>query len=102
MVVPFTSCLKLRGVTVAFAVPTVWQMLLEHLRSTGGKLTTLKQVTIGGATCPEDLLRRFCDDYGVEARHGWGMTELSPIGTIGAPPAEIAGGQWRNRGPRVF
>ena len=83
--------LESEGVTFSAAVPTVWQGLLQHLDATGARLTTLKRVVIGGSACPEVLLRRFWDDYGVEVRHAWGMTETSPVGTMGTPDAEVAG-----------
>jgi len=73
--------LESEGVTFSAAVPTVWQMLLNHLRQTGGRLTTLKRVCIGGAAVPAVLVRAFEDDYGVEVTHAWGMTETSPLGT---------------------
>ena len=78
------------GVTFSAAVPTVWQGLLQHLDATASTLSTLKRVVIGGSACPEVLLRRFQDDYGVEVRHAWGMTETSPVGTLGTPDAEVA------------
>ncbi|MGH7022723.1 MAG: long-chain-fatty-acid--CoA ligase, partial [Caulobacteraceae bacterium] len=77
-------------VTMSAAVPTVWQMLLAHLRATGAKLTTLKRVVIGGSAVPEAMLRAFHDDYGVEVVHAWGMTETSPLGTLATPTPEIA------------
>ena len=82
--------LETERVTFSAAVPTVWQMLLQHLDATGDKPTTLKRVVIGGSACPESLIRAFHDKYGVEVRHAWGMTETSPIGTLGAPDARIA------------
>jgi fatty-acyl-CoA synthase len=82
--------IETEGVTFSAAVPTVWQMLLQHLLATDGKLTTLKRVVIGGAACPENLIRGFHEHFGVEVVHGWGMTEMSPLGTIGAPTAELA------------
>jgi fatty-acyl-CoA synthase len=78
------------GVTFSAAVPTVWNSLLHYLREHGLKLTTLQRVAIGGAACPEVLIRAFHDDYGVEVIHAWGMTETSPLGTIGTVPPEIA------------
>jgi fatty-acyl-CoA synthase len=75
--------LESEKVTFTAAVPTVWLMLLNHLRETNAKLTTLKRVAIGGSAVPEAVLRAFEDDYGVEVIHAWGMTEMSPIGTIG-------------------
>jgi len=82
--------LETEGVTFSAAVPTVWQMLLNHLKATDGKLSTLKRVVIGGAACPESLIRTFHDDYGVDVIHAWGMTETSPLGTLGCLPPEIA------------
>jgi fatty-acyl-CoA synthase len=82
--------LETEGVTFSAAVPTVWQMLLQHLRSTGGQLTTLKRVVIGGSAVPEALVRAFRDDYGVDVTHAWGMTETSPLGTLSTPTPEIA------------
>ena len=77
-------------VTFSAAVPTVWQMLLTHLRDTGGKLTTLKRVVIGGSAVPEAIVRAFRDDYGVAVTHAWGMTETSPLGTQATPNHKIA------------
>ncbi|MBE7218216.1 MAG: AMP-binding protein, partial [Caulobacteraceae bacterium] len=82
--------LEEEGVTFSAAVPTVWQGLLQHLDSVGAKLSTLRKVVIGGAACPESLLRGFHDRYGVEVIHAWGMTETSPLGTLGSPTAEVA------------
>jgi fatty-acyl-CoA synthase len=82
--------LESEGVTYSGAVPTVWQMLLDHLRATGGKLSSLERVTIGGAAVPEALVRAFREDYGVEVIHAWGMTETSPMGTVCTPTAAIA------------
>lgn len=82
--------LETEGVTFTAAVPTVWLMLLQHLEATNGKLTTLKRVVIGGSAVPEKILRTFEDKYGVDVRHAWGMTELSPLGTLGAPGPEAA------------
>jgi fatty-acyl-CoA synthase len=82
--------LETEGVTYSAAVPTVWQMLLEHLRATRGKLSTLRRVTIGGSACPESIIRAFHEDYGVDVIHGWGMTETSPLGTVAHPPASVA------------
>ncbi len=75
--------LESEKVTFTAGVPTVWLMLLNYLRETNQKPTTLKRVAIGGSAAPEALIRAFEDDYGVEVIHAWGMTEMSPIGTIG-------------------
>jgi fatty-acyl-CoA synthase len=70
-------------VSFTAAVPTVWQMLLGHMRETGVKLPHLHRVAIGGSAVPEAVLRAFEKEYGVEVIHAWGMTEMSPIGTLG-------------------
>jgi fatty-acyl-CoA synthase len=82
--------LETEKVTFSAAVPTVWQMLLAHMRETGTRLTTLKRVVIGGSACPEAIIRAFHDDYGVDVVHAWGMTETSPLGTLSTPTPEIA------------
>ena len=68
--------------TVSAAVPTVWLMLLQHLEKTGGKLPHLKRVAIGGSACPRAVTEIFRDKYDCEVLHAWGMTEMSPIGTV--------------------
>ncbi|MBP8272639.1 MAG: long-chain-fatty-acid--CoA ligase [Sphaerotilus sp.] len=70
-------------VTSTAAVPTVWLGLLQYLEQTGKKLPWLKKVVVGGAACPPMMIRKFEVDYGVEVIHGWGMTEMSPVGTTG-------------------
>src|ERR1044071_1624658 len=69
-------------VTCTAAVPTVWLMLLQHLEAIGGKLPHLKKVVIGGSACPRAMTKTFQDVYGVEVIHAWGMTEMSPLGTV--------------------
>jgi len=76
--------LESEAVTFSAAVPTVWLMLLAHLRENNLTLSTLKRVVIGGSAVPEAILRAFEEDYGVEVVHAWGMTEMSPMGTLGA------------------
>ena len=69
-------------VTLSAAVPTVWNMLLGHLRENNLKLPHLTEVTIGGSAVPQYLMEAFDREFGVEVIHGWGMTELSPLGTL--------------------
>jgi 3-(methylthio)propionyl---CoA ligase len=66
-------------------VPTVWMGLLQHLRATSGKLSTLRRIMTGGSACPPLLIEAFDAEHGVSVEHGWGMTELSPVGTYNAP-----------------
>jgi fatty-acyl-CoA synthase len=82
--------LETEGVTFSAAVPTVWLGLLTHLRETGGKLSTLKRVVIGGSAVPEAIVRGFRDEHGVDVTHAWGMTEMSPLGTLSSPTARVA------------
>ncbi len=70
------------GVTYAAGVPTVWQMLLTYMKPNGLKFSTLKRTVIGGSACPPAMIDAFRDDYNVEVLHAWGMTELSPLGTL--------------------
>ena len=70
------------GVTYAAGVPTVWQMLLGYMKPNGLKFSTLKRTVIGGSACPPAMIDAFREDYGVEVLHAWGMTELSPLGTL--------------------
>ena len=73
------------GVTVASAVPTVWLGLVEHLETEGGEVPSLKRVVVGGSPMPPALMERIEQRLGVAVQTSWGMTELSPLGTI-APP----------------
>jgi fatty-acyl-CoA synthase len=82
--------LETEGVTFSAAVPTVWLGLLQHLRNTGGRLSTLKRVVIGGSAVPEAIVRGFRDEFGVDVTHAWGMTEMSPLGTLSSPTAKVA------------
>jgi fatty-acyl-CoA synthase len=68
------------GVTLSAGVPTVWLNLLAHLRESGERIDTLTRVVVGGSACPLSVMEEF-DTYGVDTRHAWGMTEMSPLGT---------------------
>jgi fatty-acyl-CoA synthase len=98
-------------VTCTAAVPTVWLALLQHLEARqleaqnretqnrqtqnletyGGKLPDLRRVVIGGAACPRAIVKTFQEIYGVEVVHAWGMTEMSPLGTVCTLKPEYAG-----------
>ena len=69
-------------VTFAAGVPTVWQMMLAHMQTNHLKFSTLKRTVIGGSACPPAMITAFNDVYGVEVLHAWGMTEMSPLGTV--------------------
>jgi len=69
-------------VTFAAGVPTVWQMLLGHMKPAQLSFSTLKRTVIGGSACPPAMIHAFREDYGVDVLHAWGMTEMSPLGTL--------------------
>lgn len=69
-------------VTYAAGVPTVWQMLLGHMKPGGLRFSSLKRTVIGGSACPPAMIEAFREEYGVEVLHAWGMTEMSPLGTL--------------------
>jgi acyl-CoA synthetase (AMP-forming)/AMP-acid ligase II len=76
-------------VTLSAGVPTVWLGLLAHLKASGERVDSLQRITVGGAACPLSIMEDM-DRYGVETRVGWGMTEMSPLGTINAVTAARA------------
>jgi fatty-acyl-CoA synthase len=77
------------GVTYAAGVPTVWTALLAELARTGTKLKTLKRTLVGGSAVPLSMIRDFDRTQGVEVQQGWGMTEMSPLGTVGSLPYDM-------------
>lgn len=74
--------LEAEEVSFTAAVPTVWLMLLQHLEAENKTLSTLERVAIGGSACPQNMIEKFERNYGVEVLHAWGMTEMSPLGTL--------------------
>ena len=77
-------------VSFTAAVPTVWLMLLQDLEKTGRRLPHLKRVVIGGYACPRAMTKAFQEKYGVEVVHAWGMTEMSPLGSLCTMKPEYA------------
>ncbi len=69
-------------VTMSAGVPTVWQGLLAHVEANGLRFGTMKRTVIGGSACPPAMIRTFQQTYGVQVLHAWGMTEMSPLGTV--------------------
>ncbi|WP_304305773.1 3-(methylthio)propionyl-CoA ligase [Pseudacidovorax intermedius] len=74
--------IEAEGVTFAAGVPTVWQMLLGHMQTQGLKFGKLNRTVIGGSACPPAMINAFREQYGVDVLHAWGMTEMSPLGTL--------------------
>ena len=77
-------------VDVALGVPTVWLGLLNYLEATGQRLETVESLVVGGAACPRSMMVDFETRHGIRVRHAWGMTEMSPLGSVNAPTAGSA------------
>ena len=78
-------------VTVSAGVPTVWLGLLNYVTAGDLKFSTMRRTVIGGSACPPAMLRTFEENYGVQVLHAWGMTEMSPLGTVGVLKNKHAG-----------
>ena len=85
------TLLNAEKVTFTAGVPTVWLGLLQYLRTSGEKLHSVQRIMTGGSAAPPLLIEAFRDEYGVAVEHGWGMTELSPVGTYNAPKSAQLG-----------
>ncbi|ELZ91188.1 acyl-CoA synthetase [Haloferax mucosum ATCC BAA-1512] len=70
------------GVTMTAGVPTVWLGLLEYLDENDADISSLERIIIGGSAAPKSVIRRFDEEYDVDVLHAWGMTEMSPVGTV--------------------
>src|SRR6516225_2183794 len=70
------------GVEAGWGVPTVWLGLLEEFKKRGGKPKKLTQILSGGSAVPQAMINTLTRDYDIEVTHGWGMTEMSPVGTL--------------------
>ena len=77
-------------VDTALGVPTVWLGLLNYLDASGKRLETVRKLVVGGAACPRSMMVDFETRYGIEVCHAWGMTEMSPLGSVNAPTAATA------------
>jgi fatty-acyl-CoA synthase len=71
-------------VTVSAGVPTIWLSLLQHVEAHGLRFSTMRRTAVGGSAMPLSLIAKFADEYGVEVRHGWGMTETTAVATMSA------------------
>ena len=79
------------GVTISAGVPTVWLGLMQHLSESGGKLPSIRRLIVGGSAAPRAMTEYFLAHHDAEVWHAWGMTEMSPLGTINGPKHGMAG-----------
>ncbi|HKI98644.1 MAG TPA: long-chain fatty acid--CoA ligase [bacterium] len=77
------------GVTYAMGVPTIWQGMLQYLRQEGGGLGKVKRMVVGGSSAPLSMIQAYKREFDVEIIHAWGMTEMSPLGTLNRPFAKM-------------
>jgi len=82
--------LESEAVDSTSAVPTVWMNLLNYMQQNNFRFSTLRHTTIGGSACPPALIKTLSEDLGLRVMHGWGMTEMSPVGTLNAPKRKHA------------
>ncbi|HEV2242845.1 MAG TPA: AMP-binding protein, partial [Streptosporangiaceae bacterium] len=84
---PLVRLIEAERPTLAGAVPTIWNMMLAHVREHGGDLSSLRLVPCGGSAVPHALQEAYEKELGVRILQAWGMTETSPLGSVAHPPA---------------
>ena len=95
---PLVRLIEAERPTVAGAVPTIWNGLLQHVRANGGDLSSLRLVPCGGSAVPHSLQEAYEKELGVKILQAWGMTETSPLGSVAHPPAGVPEDEaWRYR-----
>ena len=95
---PLVRLIEAERPTIAGAVPTIWNMLLTHVRAHGGDLSSLRLVPCGGSAVPHALQEAYEKELGVRIVQAWGMTETSPLGSVAHPPAGTPEAEsWRYR-----
>ncbi|GAB3817477.1 fatty acid--CoA ligase [Micromonospora zhanjiangensis] len=95
---PIAQMIAAERPTLAGAVPTIWTDLLAHLDANEVDTSSLTEVIVGGSACPPALMHAFAERHGVDVVHSWGMTEMSPLGSVARPPAGATGDEaWRYR-----
>jgi fatty-acyl-CoA synthase len=95
---PLVRLIEAERPTLAGAVPTIWNGLLQHVRANGGDLSSLRLVPCGGSAVPHSLQEAYEKELGVRILQAWGMTETSPLGSVAHPPAGVPDDDaWRYR-----
>jgi fatty-acyl-CoA synthase len=97
---PLVDMIEQRRPTIAAAVPTIWNDVLQHLHANPGRdISSLRLVVCGGSAVPLGMMKEYQHSHGVHIRQGWGMTETSPLAALAAPPPEVTGeDHWALRG----
>jgi fatty-acyl-CoA synthase len=95
---PIAAMIAAERPTLGGAVPTIWTDLLSYLDKNQVDTSSLKEVIVGGSACPPALMHAFAERHGIEIIHAWGMTEMSPLGSVSRPPAGVTGDEaWAYR-----
>jgi fatty-acyl-CoA synthase len=95
---PLVRLIEAERPTIAGAVPTIWNGLLQYVRTQGGDLSSLRLVPCGGSAVPHSLQEAYEKELGVRILQAWGMTETSPLGSVARPPANVTDEDaWRYR-----
>ena len=97
---PLARLLTEEKVTSGGGVPTIWNDLVRYLDEHKPDVSSVRRLMVGGAACPPALMKAFQERHDIEVVHGWGMTEMSPVGTLAVPPVEAEFGSeeyWRYR-----
>jgi fatty-acyl-CoA synthase len=95
---PIAAMIAAERPTLAGAVPTIWNDLLGYLDTHEVDTSSLTEVIVGGSACPPALMHAFAERHGIDVIHAWGMTEMSPLGSVARPPAGATGDEaWRYR-----
>src|ERR1700729_49187 len=95
---PLVRLIEAERPTIAGAVPTIWNGLLQHIRARGGDVSSLRLVPCGGSAVPHALQEAYESELGVRILHAWGMTETSPLGSVAHAPAGTPDDQvWQYR-----
>jgi fatty-acyl-CoA synthase len=95
---PLVRLIEAERPTIAGAVPTIWNVLLSHVRANGGDLSSLRLVPCGGSAVPHALQEAYEKELGVHIVQAWGMTETSPLASMAHPPAGTPESEaWRYR-----
>jgi fatty-acyl-CoA synthase len=97
---PLAKMIAAEKVTGGAGVPTIWNDLLQYLDKNPVDVSSCSMLMVGGSAAPPALMHAFKDKYNIDIVHGWGMTEMSPVGSLAVPPAEVEVGSeayWRYR-----